>query len=66
MGVPCHGCGEVITPVEYCVGFGHGTSRTKQVTGERGHWNHKEVMFAKLCGKYDVSGSVYAKKKGKN
>lgn len=31
----------------------------------RGHRNDTEVIFAKPCGKHYVSGSVYAKKKGK-
>ena len=61
MGASGHGRKRWLLLLSTVSSFGHGTSRTKQVTGERGHRNDKEVIFAKLWGKHDVSGSVYAK-----
>lgn len=47
---------EVVAPVGYCVQLCTWCFQNKS-----GHRNDKEVVFAKLCGKRDMSGSVYAK-----
>lgn len=48
MGVSGHQCEKWILLLSAVSSFGHGTSRTEQVTRKEGHKNDKKVVFAKL------------------